>query len=200
MITDMDIKKLMDKGMYNAQIAEHLGITRQAVGQRIPRIEAHIKAGWPLDQIVDQETYCEVLLCNKAGQVKATSLIDKEDREIVGRYKWCLSGAGYASRSKGNGENSTKLHRFLMRPPKGMVVDHINRDRLDNRKANLRIVTPQENAANSGPGLYMLLELNDVLADKNTQDSLFQLIQLIRALNNKEVTIQTIFDALEKLE
>jgi hypothetical protein len=42
----------------------------------------------------------------------------------------------------------TALSRFIMNPPKGMVVDHINGDRLDNRRENLRIVTYRQNSLN----------------------------------------------------
>ena len=45
------------------------------------------------------------------------------------------------------------MHREIMKPPKGMVVDHINRDGLDNRRANLRLATRRQNRYNSGPTL-----------------------------------------------
>lgn len=40
------------------------------------------------------------------------------------------------------------LHGFLMRPPKGLCVDHRNGDKTDNRRENLRIVTSSANGAN----------------------------------------------------
>jgi hypothetical protein len=41
------------------------------------------------------------------------------------------------------------MHRHLITAPKGRVIDHINGDGLDNTKANLRLATPSQNAANS---------------------------------------------------
>lgn len=40
------------------------------------------------------------------------------------------------------------LHRLIMEPPDGLVVDHISGDAMDNRRANLRVCTPQQNAQN----------------------------------------------------
>ena len=40
------------------------------------------------------------------------------------------------------------MHRILLNPPRGHVVDHINGNGLDNRRINLRIATPQQNAWN----------------------------------------------------
>ncbi|MBI5914019.1 MAG: sigma-70 family RNA polymerase sigma factor, partial [Bacteroidetes bacterium] len=43
------------------------------------------------------------------------------------------------------------MHRDIMQPPKGMVVDHIDHNTLNNRWCNLRLVTPEQNYANAGP-------------------------------------------------
>ena len=43
------------------------------------------------------------------------------------------------------------MHRLIMNSPTGFMVDHINHNGLDNRKKNLRIVTPQQNTWNARP-------------------------------------------------
>ena len=43
------------------------------------------------------------------------------------------------------------LHRMLTKCPEGLQVDHINRNPLDNRRENLRIVTQRENIKNRNP-------------------------------------------------
>ncbi len=45
------------------------------------------------------------------------------------------------------------MHRVIMDEPAGMVVDHKNRNGLDNRKANLRAATISQNNANSRRGM-----------------------------------------------
>jgi hypothetical protein len=79
------------------------------------------------------------------------ALVDAEDYEWLNQHRWHASPATghstvYAKRSTRHG--SVFMHRMIMQPPKGMVVDHINGNGLDNRRCNLRICTRQENAQN----------------------------------------------------
>lgn len=74
------------------------------------------------------------------------ALVDNEDFELVKNYKWCVNGCNMVcSRIKGK---FITLHRFIMMPPKDKDIDHINGNRLDNQRINLRICTRSQNCAN----------------------------------------------------
>ena len=78
--------------------------------------------------------------------------IDAEDYDIVKLNSWNaydFSGTRYLNSSDNDG-NTIYLHRVVMDAPKGTYVDHINRNGLDNRKFNLRIVGQRKNLANAG--------------------------------------------------
>ena len=78
------------------------------------------------------------------------SLVDNSDYEYVNQFKWHYHHAGYANRNYlVNGKTKhDSIHRMLMNPPRGMHTDHINRNPLDNRRNNLRIVTNSINQYN----------------------------------------------------
>ena len=82
---------------------------------------------------------------DRTGEVVGHSLIDDADVALASGYPWRLSSHGYANARVGNGV--IYLHRLVMGNPDGMV-DHINGDKLDNRKANLRVVDAAGNAQN----------------------------------------------------
>lgn len=83
------------------------------------------------------------------------AILDAEDAYIVAYYKWHAVGRDrgdgrgiYAMAMVPGEKRPVALHRILMCPPQSMVVDHINRNSLDNRRQNLRICSHQENLWN----------------------------------------------------
>ncbi len=72
-------------------------------------------------------------------------LIDPEFRYLIEGRKVFLSGGYPAVRVDGKTE---RLHRLIMEPPAGKGVDHINRNKLDVRRANLRICDQADNCLN----------------------------------------------------
>lgn len=74
-------------------------------------------------------------------------LIDVEDLRNVSSLSWYESNNGYVHH-KDTGKPVIQLHRFIMMPPENMVIDHINHNRMDNRRCNLRICTQRENSNN----------------------------------------------------
>jgi len=92
----------------------------------------------------------------KDGQIRfipltqgKVAIVDKEDYEELSRYKWHASSrveSCYAYRRKG--KRSLSMHREIMGEPKGMVVDHIDGNGLNNRRRNLRVCTSSQNHQN----------------------------------------------------
>lgn len=71
------------------------------------------------------------------------ALIDIKDYESVSSQLWSFS-SGYAIRT----HPSKALHRIIMDEPESLTVDHINMNKLDNRRENLRLATHAENNRN----------------------------------------------------
>ena len=84
------------------------------------------------------------------------TIIDKDDYEKVSKYFWRVNDSGYAIHVFTDG-SSIRLHRLILDlgindKSNNVVVDHINRNKLDNRKHNLRITTQHNNSFNSNIG------------------------------------------------
>lgn len=99
---------------------------------------------------VDMSTTREIHLTQ--GYV---TVVDEADFDYLSQWNWSVTVNGYAQRSYKNLTTGKKgimyLHRQIMMPPDGMDVDHINRNRLDNRRSNLRICNRAINLLNKGP-------------------------------------------------
>jgi hypothetical protein len=84
----------------------------------------------------------------------AIAIVDDEDYGVLSKHKWSLSENPSAHRVRKyavrmSGGKFIKMHRLLMNPPHGFVVDHINGNGLDNRRCNLRVCSQRENSSNS---------------------------------------------------
>lgn len=72
-------------------------------------------------------------------------IIDKDDLEKVKQYTWMENKRGYIVSTNGY----KKLHHVIVgNPPHGLVVDHVDRNKKNNRKANLVFKTQTDNAKN----------------------------------------------------
>jgi len=80
------------------------------------------------------------------------AMVDAADYEWLSRYTWhatCSRGRYYAATVIDG--KSISMHRMIMNPPKGMVTDHIDGHGLNNRRANMRNCTPEQNRHNTRP-------------------------------------------------
>lgn len=78
------------------------------------------------------------------------AIIDDDDYTLVSEYKWFINNKGYAARTDRSGKKQKTifLHRVINKTPNGLFTDHINKNKLDNRKSNLRSCTNAQNLWN----------------------------------------------------
>ena len=99
----------------------------------------------------------KVLYGNKRGQAMKTikltqgqeTMVDDDDFEKLNKYKWhVLKGRRTFYAVRTSRESKIMMHRVICNVPKGMQVDHIDGNGLNNCKSNLRIVTSRQNNQN----------------------------------------------------
>lgn len=134
---------------------EVINCTRTNIELREPRLCAahrslYKKYGKIIDrtnrephQVVVEGDTAVLFAMNRQNEVIGKILVDVEDVDRVVRYRWNISD-GYAKSRKYPGGHAG-LHNFILG---ASYVDHINHNGLDNRKANLRVSTHQQNMAN----------------------------------------------------
>jgi len=69
---------------------------------------------------------------------------------MLAPFRWRVVN-NYAATGNNQTEPMVYMHRLIMQPPDGMVIDHINGNKLDNRKCNMRVCTDLQNRFNNRP-------------------------------------------------
>lgn len=121
-----------------------------------------------------------------------SAIVDENSPQL--EFKWCaqvlVRGHVYAVRRK-NGKYIC-LHREVMNAKPGEIVDHINRDTLDNRLCNLRLVSLSENLANSK------LRRNNTTGHRGVQFSKHAKKWNVRIYKNRKLVFHKYFDTKEE--
>lgn len=89
---------------------------------------------------------CRVPLWGRT-EIKGYALVDAADYERVMARRWTQRTDGYVKESS---PSCAKLHRFILGEP-DQQVDHIDGNRANCCRSNLRLATPAQNASNRGP-------------------------------------------------
>lgn len=76
-------------------------------------------------------------------------LVDDCDLALVSQHRWHAGKDLTVKAHMGDGSHIL-IHRLILNAPKGLEVDHINGNRLDNRRSNLRLATSSQNKCNRG--------------------------------------------------
>lgn len=100
------------------------------------------------------ETKTKSLLCEIKGNTATIKcpngkefLIDTSDLDFVIKYRWHIAKNGYVRRN----DDKKLLHRLLLQADEKHVIDHINQNKLDNRRRNLRMADYSINGINKNP-------------------------------------------------
>ena len=140
-----------------------------------------------LNEFIIHSDYAEIIIFDKKGNEKIRALIDIEDIDRINKHKWCESN-GYIVCAKLN----VRLHRFILNCSSDMFIDHINGNRLDNRKQNLRICTQTENNRNTKTPLNNTSGIKGVYWDKKLNKWRVKI-----CVNRKQIHLG-LYDTLEK--
>ena len=81
------------------------------------------------------------------------AIVDAEDYGRLRKYKWCAiySGRSWYAKTFGMDGTVLSMHRMVVDAAKGLIVDHIDHNGLNNRRSNLRLCTRKQNNYNTRP-------------------------------------------------
>lgn len=173
-------------------------VKREASGSTEPIIR-----GRGFNKVVEHAGFVELILTDSRGLEMArtkVSAVDLPKLQEVGR-RWYAnrrtanSGQYVETRLSGPGPRVLGLARLVLDAPDGMFVDHINGDTLDNRRENLRVVTPSQNSQNRPADRDSSTGVKNVCWDKSTKR--FRTYLMIKGKNHNLGYYDTLEEAAE---
>lgn len=101
-----------------------------------------------IDQSIDGAM---IALCGRGGHLYGYARVDIDDLPLIGHIKWTRSVQGYAVGRDPKTKRVVKMNRFLFFGSDYAedVIDHVSRNRLDNRRSNLRLTDQASNSRNT---------------------------------------------------
>ena len=101
------------------------------------------------NDIIKYDNYAEIITLDRYDNETNRAIIDLDNINLIKQYRWYFDkSSGYIC-ARLTDRKIIGIHRFLLNPDKTEHIDHINRNKLDNKKSNLRICSNQENAFNT---------------------------------------------------
>jgi hypothetical protein len=94
--------------------------------------------------------YAELIISSKKYGL-FTTFVDIEDVDLLKPYTWFIQNYNSKTIAAKINKKRIYIHRFIMNCPSDKVIDHVNHNRVDNRKCNLKICTQKENMNNLLP-------------------------------------------------
>lgn len=133
---------------------KYLGWFREFEEAKYARIKSEIELfGVTFDrrEIELLDDYAMIPLHGRSGVFRGWSIVDIEDLEKVRSIAWTIDPRGYVAGRPAGFSSSITMHRWILFDGKKMpiTIDHVDRNRLNNRKSNLRECSQAENARNA---------------------------------------------------
>ena len=142
------------------------------------------------NEIIVYSDYAEIVIGDKAA------LIDIGDVAFCKKHNWRISNKGYVTTTIN--KKSKHLHRLIMSPMPQEEIDHINRDKLDNREENLRICDRLTNMQNRGVNKNSSTGYNGIYFNKKGKFIAHCQINKIRKYLGAYDTLEKALEALNK--
>ena len=122
-----------------------------------------------VNRIIDCGDHCKIeLYYPHSNSVCDYAVISKTDLDEVSQIYWRKTEYGYARGKNPTTKKDVLLHKFITKTSRSTVIDHINRNKLDCRRENMRVADNQINSLNRNTPNNSTTGFKGVSVDRKT--------------------------------